>query len=36
MIRIGKYIYDWCETGDWIICGEVVNGRDCDFIKWYK
>ena len=26
MIRQGNNIYKWCETGDWLLCGKVIQG----------
>jgi len=34
MIREGNYIYNWCETGEWIVCGKVKVGLDGDYIQW--
>lgn len=35
MIRIGKHLYNWCMTGDLIICGEIRQGIDGEYIIWY-
>lgn len=35
MIRQGNYIYFYCETGDWIRCGKIINGIDGEYIEWY-
>ena len=34
MIRQGNYIYKWCETGDWLLCGIIQSGIDGKFINW--
>jgi len=36
MIQIENKIYCLCETGDWLLCGIIKNGIDCNFIEWIK
>ena len=36
MIRIGNYIYKWCETGQYLCCGKVCQGIDGEFIQYFK
>lgn len=35
IIRIGSNIYKWCETGEWLLCGNVKQGVDGEFIQWH-
>jgi hypothetical protein len=35
MIKKGKYIYKYCETGDWLKCGEIKLGIDSYYIQWF-
>ena len=32
---IGNDVYKWCETGDWLLSGKIVNGVDGVYIEWY-
>lgn len=34
MIQINNKIYNWCETGDWILCGIVKKSIDGFYIEW--
>jgi len=36
MIQIGNKIYLLEVTGDWLLCGEIVDGVDCDYIHWFE
>jgi len=30
-----EYVYYLAETGEWLACGVVVHGLDCDYIEWF-
>jgi len=32
---IGNDVYKYCETGEWLLSGKLVNGIDGTYIKWY-
>ena len=36
MIRIENKIYQYDETGEWLLCGEVVMGIDGEYIEWFE
>ncbi len=33
-IRNNK-VYIWCETGDWLLAGQIILGIDGHYIEWY-
>ena len=35
MIQIGNSIYKWCEIGEFLLCGEIKQGIDGEFIQWF-
>lgn len=32
---IDDYVYKLAETGEWLRCGIIIHGVDCDYIKWF-
>lgn len=35
MVRVGNNIYEWCQTGEWLLCGRVKIGIDGEYIIWF-
>ncbi len=35
MIRQGNYLYAWCPTGEWLVCGEVKEDWDGEYVEWF-
>ena len=31
----GSYVYELCETGDYLCVGKIINGIDGKYIEWY-
>lgn len=36
MILRGNYLYEYCETGELIKVGKIIEGLECDYIRWYN
>jgi hypothetical protein len=32
---IGKDVYKWSETDEWLLSGKIVNGIDGFYIEWF-
>jgi hypothetical protein len=35
MVIIDNYVYSFCETGGFILCGKISYGIDGEFIEWF-